>query len=211
MTAELGLPALHKPWTSLRRQREATRFGVLVFIGTEAMFFAAILLTYAAYRGSYPGAFAAAARETSIGLGTANTIVLLTSSLLIAVAAEAAQADIRRLALRCLAGTLLLGVAFLVLKGFEYAKDASEGLVPGVHFRLEPAAALFWTFYWIATGVHALHLVVGISLVAFVLTQAWRHRRPLTSPAFSAVALYWHFVDAVWVLLYALIYLPGRA
>ncbi len=84
--------------------------------------------------------------------------------------------------------------------------------MPGATFRLEaPEAQVFWSFYWIATGVHAVHLIVGIGLTTLLLLQSWWREQPLASPAFEAAALYWHFVDAVWVLLYALIYLPGRS
>lgn len=204
--------ALRKPWHSLERQREAATFGVWVFIGTEAMFFAAAMLAYATYRTLFPEAFSEAARESALWYGTANTAILLTSSLFIAAATEAARAELPRMALRCLALTILLGAAFLVVKGFEYAKDIREHLVPGPGFRLEaPEAEIFWSFYWIATGVHAVHLTAGIVLATFLLLQAWWRERPLSSPAFDVVALYWHFVDVVWVLLYALIYLPGRS
>ncbi|MGG5823577.1 cytochrome c oxidase subunit 3 [Falsiroseomonas sp. HW251] len=204
--------ALRKPWLSLQRQREATSFGLWVFLATEAMFFAAAILAYGFYRTLFPGPFVAAARESAIGYGTANTAILLTSSLFMAAGAEAARAGLRRMALRCLLLTILLGAAFLVVKGFEYAKDIGEGLMPGPFFRLDvPRAQFFWSFYWVATGVHAVHLAVGMVATGTLLLQAWWRSRSLASPAFEAVALYWHFVDAVWVLLFALIYLPGRS
>ena len=141
-----------------------------------------------------------------------RTAILLTSSLFMAAAAEAARANLRRMALRCLALTLLFGAAFVVVKGFEYATDIRDALVPGPGFRLEaPQAQIFWSFYWVATGVHAVHLTAGIGLATVLLLQAWWRSRPLTSPAFETAALYWHFVDVVWVVLYALIYLPGRS
>ncbi len=204
--------ALQKPWQSLRREREGASFGIWVFIGSEAMFFAGALLAYAAYRSLWPEAFAAAGRETSIVYGTANTALLLTSSLTMAVAAEGAGAGLRRLTLTGLAVTAVLGLAFLVVKGFEYREDIHKHLIPGAGFRLdEPQAQIFFAFYWLLTGVHALHLSIGIGILATLLVQAWRGSRPLASPAFEGAGLYWHFVDVVWIFLYPLLYLVGRS
>jgi cytochrome c oxidase subunit 3 len=177
------------------------------------MFFGGALLTYAVYRSLYPDAFAAAARETDIVFGTLNTGLLLTSSLTIAVASAGARAGLRRLTLACLAATATLGLAVLVVKGFEYREDILKDLVPGPGFRLAamPPAQIFFAFYWLATGVHALHLGIGIGIVGVLLAQGWRGERPLASPFFEGAALYWHFVDLVWILLYPLLYLAGRS
>ena len=126
--------ALREPWHSLHRQREAASFGVWVFLGSEVMFFGGALMAYAMYRMQFPEAFAAAARETNIWYGSVNTAVLLTSSLTVAVASGAAEAGLRRLMLWCLAITAALGIAFLVIKGFEYREDISKHLIPGLHF-----------------------------------------------------------------------------
>lgn len=204
--------ALHKPWRSLRREREAASFGLWVFLGSEVMFFACALTGYAVYRALWPEAFAAAGRETNILYGTVNTALLLTSSLTMAAAAEGARAELRRLTLGCLCATLAFGLAFLVVKGLEYAEDIEKHLVPGPDFRLEePQAQVFFAFYWLLTAVHALHMTIGLGLVSTLTAQAWRGSRPLRSPAFEGAGLYWHFVDLVWILLYPLLYLLGRA
>jgi len=205
--------ARHKPWRSLRREREAASFGTWIFIGSEAMFFAGALLGYAVYRTLWPEAFAEAGRETNLVYGTVNTALLLTSSLTMAVAAEGARARLRRLTLICLAATAVLGLAFLVVKGLEYREDIHKHLVPGPGFKLAgtPAAQIFFAFYWLATGVHALHLSIGIVIVGTLLVQAWRGASPLASPAFESAGLYWHFVDLVWIFLYPLLYLVGRS
>ncbi len=204
--------ALRKPWRSLRRERECVSLGTWVFIGSEAMFFASALLAYAVNRSLWPEAFAAAGRETSIIYGTVNTVLLLTSSLTMAAAAEGARAGLRRLTLGCLALTAALGLAFLAVKGFEYREDIHKHLVPGAGFRLdEPQAQIFFAFYWLLTGVHALHLSTGIGIVVTLFVQAWRGSRPLASPAFEGAGLYWHFVDLVWIFLYPLLYLMGRS
>ncbi len=167
--------ALREPWHSLHRQREAASFGVWVFLGSEAMFFGGALMVYAMYRLQFPAAFAAAARETNIWYGSVNTAVLLTSSLSMAVASEAAEAGLRRLMLWGLAITAVLGTAFLVIKGFEYREDIGKHLIPGPHFELKQSAAqIFWAFYWLLTGVHALHLTIGIVVVSVLACQAWR-------------------------------------
>jgi cytochrome c oxidase subunit 3 len=211
--------ALREPWRSLHRQRQAAGFGMWVFLSSEALFFGGLLLTYAAYRTLYPDAFAAAARETNIVFGTINTAVLLTSSLTMAAAAEAADAASAgadadrssRLTLHCLAATACLGLVFMVVKGLEYAEDIREHLVPGAGFRLDdPPAQVFFAFYWVSTVVHAIHLSVGIGVVTTLAVQTWRGTRPLASPAYEGAALFWHLVDIVWIFLYPLLYLPGR-
>jgi cytochrome c oxidase subunit III len=204
--------AVHKPWRSLHRQREAATFGLWVFLGSEVMFFACALTGYAVYRVLWTEPFTAAARETNIVFGTANTAILLTSSLTMAAAAEGARAGLRRLTLVCLGITIAFGLAFLVVKGFEYREDIEKNLVPGPHFALHTAAAqVFFAFYWLLTGVHALHMTIGLGVTGTLLAQAWRGSRQLPSPAFEVAGLYWHFVDLVWIFLYPLLYLVGRS
>lgn len=207
-------PALLKePWHDLARQREGATFGIWVFLASELLFFGALLLTYTVYRIENPQAFAAAARETDIWYGTVNTAVLMTSSLTMAVAAQGAEKDFRRLVVWCLAATAALGLTFGVLKGFEYAEDIRKGLVPGPGFTLrEPAAQLFFALYWILTGIHAVHLTIGIILVSRLCLLGSTRRMVLRdNPEVEVTALYWHLVDVIWIVLYPLIYLPGRA
>jgi cytochrome c oxidase subunit III len=203
---------LHEPWPSLVRQREAAQFGMWLFLATEVLFFGGLFGGYAVYRHLHPEGFLAGARATEIVYGGINTAVLLASSFTMAVGARAARAGIPVLARSCFVLTAVLGAAFLVLKGFEYAGDISRHLIPGRGFALAaPGADIFWTFYWLMTGVHAFHLVIGIGAVLWLLTQsrdpAWLHE----SAASELTALYWHFVDAVWVFLFPLLYLGGRA
>ncbi|HVZ53660.1 MAG TPA: cytochrome c oxidase subunit 3 [Pseudolabrys sp.] len=205
-------PALREPWPDLARQREGVAFGVWAFLATEVLFFGGLFLGYAIYRNTFPEAFHIAAKETDVFYGTLNTAILLTSSLTMAVAAEAAEAGFRRMTLWCLSATAVFGIAFLVTKGFEYHDDLSKGLFPGPGFSLHPPATqLFWAFYWVATGVHAIHLTIGVSVVGTVATALYRRRLPLEASTFEGVALYWHFVDIVWIILLPLLYLVGRA
>ena len=159
---------LREPWEYFERQRDAGKFGIWVFLASEVLFFGALMLTYTVCRIEHPDAFAAAGRETDIWYGTINTAILLTSSLTMAVASQAAAAgrEFRRLILGCLAATAALGLAFLVVKGFEYKEDIDKHLVPGAQFALhETGAQLFFALYWLVTGVHAIHLTIGIVLV----------------------------------------------
>lgn len=194
-----------------------SQFGMWVFIGTEALFFGGLLLAYAWGRASHPEGFTAASRHTDIVLGTLNTAVLLCSSALAALAAlharEAAWPSCRR----CLLAAAGLGVLFLCIKGAEYRQEWTEGLFPGPGFRLGDdhtppvGSAMFFQFYFTATALHALHLMIGIGLMVW---QAL-HPPPPDHPGqavsrVEATTLYWHFVDMVWIVLYPLLYLGGR-
>ncbi len=204
-------PAPSEPWETLEEEQNAANFGMWLFLVTEILFFGGMFLAYAVNRSSNPEGFLAGARATDITLGTVNAAILLVSSLTMIVAVQGAQAGLRGLVWKCLAATAALGVAFLAVKGFEYRGDIEQGLVPGAHFSI-PArgAAMFWGLYWVMTSVHALHLTVGVVLVARL---AWFMRRmePLPLPDLVTIALYWHFVDTVWLFLYPVLYLPGRA
>ncbi|MBR0994550.1 cytochrome c oxidase subunit 3 family protein [Bradyrhizobium japonicum] len=213
MTDESAL--LREPWIDFGRQLEAGKFGIWVFLASETLFFGALLLTYTVCRIEHPDAFAAAGRETNVWYGTINTAVLLTSSLTMAVAAQAAKesARLRRVVLAGLMITAMLGLAFIVIKGFEYKEDLDKHLVPGAGFALpQPGAQLFYGFYWLVTGVHAIHLSIGIALVSRLIWVLYRRELPAKdNPEIEVTALYWHLVDIVWIFLYPLIYLPGRA
>jgi cytochrome c oxidase subunit III len=212
MTDTAGL--LREPWEYFERQRGAGMFGIWVFLASEILFFGALMLTYTVCRVDHPDAFAAAGRETNIWYGTINTAILLTSSLTMAMASQAAAAGqhFRRLVLWCLASTAALGLIFVVVKGFEYNEDIDKHLVPGATFALhETGAQLFYGFYWLVTGVHAFHLTIGIVLVIRLALLGYFKKLPLDeNPEIEVTALYWHLVDIIWIFLYPLIYLPGR-
>jgi cytochrome c oxidase subunit III len=204
--------ALREPWTHLARQREAMTFGMWAFLTSELLFFSGMILIYAAIRYQQPTGFLAAARQTNVWFGTINTMVLLTSSFAMAIAAQAGDAKLRRLAISCLAVTVGLGLAFLVIKGFEYREDIEKHLLPGSGFAIEtPGAQLFFSIYWVMTGVHAIHLSIGIALVSRLAIVAARRELPLSSPEIQATAIYWHLVDIIWIVLYPLLYLGGRS
>ena len=185
-----------------------------VFLASEALFFGSLLLVYTVSRISHPQDFLLAGRETDIWYGTINTAVLLTSSLTMAVAAQAADIDLRKLTLWCLAATIALGLLFLVLKGFEYKEDFDKHLWPSADFALEaPGAHIFFALYWTLTGVHAIHLTIGLFLIGrLVMFGGFRWVRLKRNPQVEVTALYWHLVDVhPGFLLYPLIYLMGRS
>ena len=205
--------AIAEQFEDLAQQREATEVGIWAFLATEVLFFGALLVCYAVYRYQYPAAFLAAAREANVVFGTVNAALLLTSSMTLALAVRMGRAGQARLSGHALLATVALGLGFLVVKAFEYTGDIQDGLFPGPGFRLAPPQTqIFWSLYWIMTGVHALHLIVGIGvlLTIFVLLRrsAFDSRR---NTIVEVSCLYWHFVDIVWIFLYPLLYLPGRS
>jgi cytochrome c oxidase subunit 3 len=204
---------LNPPFEDRARQHQAVSFGIWIFLVSEILLFAGLFAGYGIYRGLHPEGFLAAGRETDIVYGTLNTAILMTSSLTIAIAGRMARAEMFALARRLLIATFLLGLLFLVLKGFEYREDIEKHLLPGPDFPLpQPGARIFFSFYWIMTGVHALHVTGGLVAVMRLVIVSRRDRAWLTgSGSEEATALYWHLVDVIWIVLYPLLYLTGRA
>src|SRR5438477_9377768 len=151
------------------QQRDAATMGMWLFLATEVLFFGGMFLGYTVYRASYPEAFAEASRHTLIVFGAVNTAVLLISSTVMAFAVRATRANRRGLSGFLLLLTAVLGALFLVIKGFEYAREISEHLLPGGNFHIEASdphhAELFFYIYWLMTGVHALHVAIGVVLI----------------------------------------------
>lgn len=202
---------LREPWPDRERQRVAASFGLWIFLASEVLFFGSILFAYVVLRVLHPDAFRTAAHEAAVAFGTVNTVILLTSSFALALADGAVAGKRETLARRAIWAALLLGLAFLVVKGFEYAKDISEHLVPGADFKFgQGPEQLFWAFYWIVTVVHAVHVTIGLGLMTRLLLLARRGPLARERDTVEVTALYWHLVDCVWVLLYPLIYLVGR-
>jgi len=209
----MSTPATHFP--SAMAQRDAARLGMWTFLASELLFFGPLFMAYLYGRIELGAAFAAASRHTDVILGTVNTAVLLTSSLTMALAVDARRRGPARNATRLLVVTALLGLAFLTIKGLEYRSDWLDGLVPGMAFRFaEPwhrGAEFFFYLYFIMTGLHALHLTIGV-VIMLTLAVLTRHRPGAAGPRQVEIAgLYWHFVDIVWIVLYPLLYLVGRA
>ena len=204
-------PAVAHHFDDLEQQRDASLMGMWTFLATEVLFFGGLFAAYLIYRSAYPAAFHAASHHLDIVLGTINTAVLLTSSWTMALAVHAARQNRRRPLTAFLGGTALLGVVFLVLKALEYREDWLHHLVPGRSFQGSSVTQLYFGFYFVMTGIHALHLIVGIALLAWLALKAWRSSaEPASLNIFENLGLYWHFVDIVWIFLFPLLYLRGR-
>jgi cytochrome c oxidase subunit III len=206
---------LVEQFENLEQQKHADTLGMWIFLATEIMFFGGMFTAYTVYRMMYPAAWALASRDTSFTVGTVNTFVLLTSSLTVVLGLHAAQTAKRKALILFLILTILLGLCFLGLKGLEYYQHYEDHKIPGYNFEFDPGyakpAALFMCFYFVMTGVHALHMIIGIGLMTFLLILAIRDRIHPEFPAqVDIIGLYWHFVDIVWIFLYPLLYLVDR-
>lgn len=191
---------------------ETVSLGMWVFLLTEVMFFGVLFLAYFHVRHGDPEGFGIASHHVHEWLGTFNTAILLTSSLSMALAVHASSRDDRRGLIRLLAITAVLGLAFLGIKGTEYVLEWRDGLVPRLNFLYTGphprTVAEFFFLYFVMTGVHAVHLAIGIVAVAWNAARARRDAHVARREnAVEAVGLYWHFVDVVWVFLYPLFYL----
>jgi cytochrome c oxidase subunit 3 len=197
------------------QQHEASWLGMWIFLATEVMFFGGMFTGYAFYRTAYPRAFAEASNHLEIWLGAINTAVLICSSFTMALAVYSAGTNRRRALVNFLLLTILLGTVFLGIKFYEYHVKFVEHLVPGAAFRFEGPQArpaeIFFSFYFAMTGMHAVHMIIGIGLLAWMALKARRGRfsESYFTPV-ELVGLYWHFVDIVWIFLFPLLYLVGR-
>jgi cytochrome c oxidase subunit III len=210
-------PALAHHFESLEQQNDASLLGMWIFLGTEILFFGGALMAYMIYRMWYPDAFAIASSEIAILPGAINTAVLILSSLTMALAVHAAQTGERGKIMFFIVVTMILGAAFLGIKGYEYHEKYLEGHIPGfgLDFRFEPEyqknAQIFFSLYFVLTGLHALHMIVGLGIMTWMLI--WVKQGIITTEYYSPIeisGLYWHFVDIVWIFLFPLLYLIGR-
>jgi len=209
-------PKLQHHFDDMAQQAEASTLGMWVFLVTEIMFFGGLFMAYLMYRWANPDGFQEASAHLSIWLGGFNTAVLIFSSLTMAMAVRAAQTSAPpKTQVGWLLGTIALGLVFLVVKYFEYAEKFSHNLVPGPNFVWEGqyanAAEIFYSIYFCMTGLHALHMIIGIGIMAVITWMAWRRQFDATyyTPV-EVSGLYWHFVDIVWIFLFPLLYLIGR-
>jgi cytochrome c oxidase subunit 3 len=197
------------------QQKGAAELGMWLFLATEVMFFGGMITGYTAYRFLYPAGFSYGSRELSVLIGGINTGVLLLSSFTVAMAVHAVRIGARRQLLLALAATIVLGTVFLGFKAYEWWHHYHEGFVPGLRFTYEGpdrvGVGLFFWLYFALTGVHAVHLTIGIGVMIVMFVLAWRGR---VSPAYTnpieIAGLYWHFVDIVWIFLLPILYLVGR-
>jgi cytochrome c oxidase subunit 3 len=208
-------PVVASYFSDIEQQRQANMLGMWVFLATEVMFFGGIFIAYAAYRLAYPEAFAEASRELNIVLSAINTFVLLASSLMMALAVHSAQTDKKKALVTFLLLTILLGLVFLGVKVVEYGEKFQHHLVPGPNFIFEGPhanqAQIFFSLYFATTGLHAIHMMIGVGVLLYFTYKALRnHFSSLNYDPVEMVGLYWHFVDIVWVFIFPLYYLIDR-
>ncbi len=200
---------------SLEKQSYANRLGVWMFLGSESLLFAPLFVAYSVYRELNYSGFALASRHLNLTLGTFNTLLLITSSFTVALATWTIKKDKKGLTLALIALSMLMGLAFLGIKYFEWSADFAEGALPGKYFHIEgfpsqvvQGGSLFFACYFLLTGLHGIHVIIGLGLLA------WAALRVKTNGAnahhdlpVEIAGLYWHLVDLIWIFLYPLLYL----
>ena len=224
--AEVHAPAGHAglahQFEDLDQQQDADTFGIWLFLVTEIMFFGGLFASYAIYRYFYFSAFEGGSHILDARIGAANTMVLLASSLTMALSVHSARSENRRALVLYLIATMILGSVFLGVKAYEYNQKFVEHVVPGLDWapqgevlaHLAPGGVqhgqLFFIFYFAMTGLHAIHMVIGLGLLLWLVLRA--RKGSFTHSYFApveVVGLYWHFVDIVWIFLFPLLYLIG--
>ncbi len=221
LAAEHGHGAVHHPslahqFDTLEQQKESSTLGMWLFLVTEIMFFGGLFLAYVIYRSRFPEAFSAASHTLNVVMGGINTAVLIGSSLTMALAIWAAQVNWRKGIVLFLLLTIALGSTFLGIKYFEYKEKFVHHHVPGPSFHFEDPhvqkehAEIFFSLYFIMTGLHATHMIIGIVVLAVLAVLAWKGKYDSSyyNPL-EMTGLYWHFVDIVWIFLFPLLYLLG--
>ena len=215
--SELAVQAqnLKHHFADLEQQKATSTFGMWLFLVTEIMFFGGMFATYLIYRLSYYNAWVAGSQTMEIQYGTANTAVLICSSLTMVMAVHFAKLGNRKLTTLFLACTLVLGIAFLGLKGVEYHGHWVHHEFPGPSFHFEHQGnydprqvQMFFSLYFAMTGMHALHMIIGAGLLTWLIIANSRGRfTPEYNSPVEMVGLYWHFVDMIWIYLFPLLYL----
>ena len=212
---EQTTPYVAHHFDDAEQQHDASSLGMWLFLVNEVMFFGGLFTAYVVYRTADPEAFHAGSHELNITLGFFNTIVLLTSSLTMALSVHAAQVSKRGMLVVNLILTMILGAVFLGVKAYEYTHKWHEHLVPGPNFAFhgpDPQhAQLFFSLYFAMTGLHALHMVIGEVLLGILVIRSMQgmFNKYYYTPV-EMSGLYWHFVDLVWIFLFPLLYLLGR-
>lgn len=200
----------HSAHIDEHRDDTASKIGMWLFIFTELLLFAGLFIVYSVYRYKNPVAFNLAAQELSTFFGTMNTVILLISSMTVAMSVTAIQKGDRKITIILLSITILLALAFLVNKYFEWGAKIEHGLSPGTESlqELGHGDTLFFGLYFFMTGLHAFHIIVGIIILAVVLFKVRANR--ITSDNYVFLengGLYWHLVDVIWIFLFPLFYL----
>lgn len=250
-------PELAHHFNTYQQQRESCTLGMWLFVAQEVLFFGGLFATYVVYRNMYHDAFVYGSSKLNVSLGFINTLVLILSSVTMALAVREAQLGRNKGIIKFLAATFLFGAMFLGIKTVEYKGKWEHNLVPGIHFNYDPSheahsegaasenpavdhhevvvadaveapsqekshaidpanidpghLQIFFAVYFAMTGMHALHMIIGMGIIIFMMIQASRNKYIPQSHAFvENFGLYWHFVDLIWIFLFPLLYLLGR-
>jgi len=207
-----GTPNLAHHFPSLEQQEHAARMGMWLFLSTEILLFTVLFTAYAVYRFLFPVGFEDASKLAHVAMGATNTVVLITSSLTVALAIYYARQGESRKTVALLAITIAFGAVFMVLKGFEYYHHFVEGQLPGKYYHFEglqgPGVSMYFTLYFLMTGLHGIHVLIGMGVLAWVAARAARgdFSRSYSTPV-ELGGLYWHLVDLIWIFLFPLLYL----
>ena len=205
-----GRLAHHFP--DMKTQEHAARMGMWLFLSTEILLFAVLFTAYALYRFLFPLGFEEASKLAHVTMGATNTVVLITSSLTVALAIHHARKGENRRVVGLLAITIAFGALFMVLKGFEYYHHWLVGQLPGRFYHYAgvtgPGVSMYFTVYFLMTGLHGLHVLIGMGLLTWVAVRASRgHFGPGYSTPVELSGLYWHLIDLIWIFLFPLLYL----
>jgi cytochrome c oxidase subunit 3 len=205
-------PRLAHHFESLNKQAHANRLGMWLFLANEILLFGALFVGYAMYRHLFFPGFEAASHHLSKTLGTVDTFVLITSSFTMAMANHYTHHDRKNAATAMLIITILFGLGFLAIHSYEYWHDVHEGALPGRYFHVEgvhiPGASMFFSLYYIMTGLHSLHVLAGAIVLAILARKTWKGAYDSKYDApLEMGGLYWHLVDLIWIFLYPLLYL----
>jgi len=208
--------ALREQFDTEAQQKDASTLGMWIFLITEVMFFGGMFLAYTVYRRAYSHVFAVASSSLNVGIGAINTAVLLVSSFTMVMAVRAAQLGQRKALILFLVATLIFGGIFLGVKAYEWNEKFEQHHVPGPSFHLDGVpqqgqAQLFFSLYFAMTGLHALHMVVGVGILSVLIWMAYKgtFTAEYNTPV-DIAGLYWHFVDIIWIFLFPLLYLIDR-
>ena len=216
-------PRFAEHFDDYQQQYQSGLLGMWAFLVSEIMFFGGAFATYMVYRHAAHEPFAEASRHLDVYLGTINTFVLLTSSLTMALAVRAAQMSRRGQSVFMILLTVVLGCVFLGIKLVEYEHKLHDGLFPlfGMPFNYSAigyegdnagAVRLFFGLYFGMTGLHAVHMIIGVGIMLVTVVLVWRADEVVDRQLLvENVGLYWHFVDVIWIFLFPLLYLIDRA
>lgn len=196
--------------TTGHRDYTGAKIGMWLFLFTEFFLFFGPFLLYSVFRYRYPAEFAAASGALSLTAGAANTVILLTSSLTMALSVSAMQKGSKRLSMILMAATVAAGLVFLVNKYFEWGGKISHGIYPGSSALAGQSGGeqVFWGLYFFMTGLHALHVIAGISVICVIMVMVFKDRvTGADHIRIENAGLYWHLVDVIWIYLFPLFYL----